>query len=78
MPRPKKLSPSKQWMIDHPCDKPCPMDPDSARAWRIKRGLELSPAQAWKAQQDQRRYEEAMREKRAAQAAAAHTSGANQ
>jgi hypothetical protein len=60
----KKLSTTQQWMRDHPDDVPCPRDPDSARAWRRKRGLEgPSPRNV----EIQRKYDEAMREKRARQ-----------
>jgi hypothetical protein len=34
------LSPTVQWMRDHPDDKPCPRDPMAARAWRGARGIQ--------------------------------------
>jgi hypothetical protein len=36
----KKLSPTQQWMLDHPNDVPCPKTPNAAQAWRKKRGIE--------------------------------------
>ena len=36
----KKVRVIRSWMRDHPDDVPCPRDPDAARAWRAKRGLE--------------------------------------
>ena len=57
-----KLSTTKQWMIDHPDDTPCPRSPNAARSWRRKRGLELTP----KHQMLLAKYEEAMAAKRAA------------
>jgi hypothetical protein len=35
----KKLTPTQLWMMAHPDDVPCPQSPDSAAAWRKKRGL---------------------------------------
>jgi hypothetical protein len=55
----KKLSPSQQWMVDHPDDVPCPLTPCAAKAWRMKRGL-VRP------NEQMRKYEAAMAEKRAA------------
>jgi hypothetical protein len=37
------LSPTKQWMQDHSDDVPCPRDPDAAKAWRQKRGIQPAP-----------------------------------
>jgi hypothetical protein len=34
------LSPTAQWMRDHPDDKPCPRDPSAAAAWRRARGIQ--------------------------------------
>ena len=43
--KPTKLSPTKQWMQDHPDDKPCPTGaPWAAAAWRRARGI--MPAKA--------------------------------
>jgi hypothetical protein len=39
-----KLSPTKQWMQDHPDDKRCPGMPHAAAAWRRARGI--MPAKA--------------------------------
>ena len=39
----KKVRVIEAWMRDHPDDVPCPRDPDAARAWRAKRGLEKGP-----------------------------------
>ena len=55
----KKLSPTKQWELDHPHDIPCPHGPDSAKAWRRARGLDAAGAAL------REKYEQAMREKRA-------------
>jgi hypothetical protein len=55
----KKLSFAKQWMLNHPNDKPCPKN-DSG-SWRRKRE-QLTALQA--------KYEAAMSEARAAKAAA--------
>ena len=44
----KKLSTTQKWMQDHPDDVPCPRMPAAAKAWRIKRGLERTPAEAEK------------------------------
>jgi hypothetical protein len=41
----KKLSPTQRWMQEHPDDKPCPRTPQAAKAWRIARGLERTPAE---------------------------------
>jgi hypothetical protein len=60
---PYKLSPTRQWEVDHPQDAPCPKDPGSAAAWRRKRGLDAAGA-ALRA-----KYEAAMVETRAARAA---------
>jgi hypothetical protein len=54
----KKLSPTKQWMADRPDDKPCPLEPYAARAWRRKRGLDFDPE--WLALRA--KYEQAMRD----------------
>ena len=35
---------TQQWMLEHPNDAACPRTPAAAKAWRIKRGLELSDA----------------------------------
>jgi hypothetical protein len=59
----RKLSPSQQWMADHPNDKRCPKSPDAAKGWRHKRGLDAAGA-ALRA-----KYEAAMAETRAARAA---------
>jgi hypothetical protein len=59
----KKLSPTRQWEVDHPHDKPCPKGPDTAKAWRHKRGLDAAGAALRK------KYEAAMVETRAARAA---------
>jgi hypothetical protein len=40
------VSPTKQWMLDHPDDVPCPRSPHAAKAWRIKRGLQRTKADA--------------------------------
>jgi hypothetical protein len=56
----EKISTTAQWMKNHPEDTPCPRDPDSARAWRIK-PLEPTPRERELA----RKYQEAMAEKRA-------------
>jgi hypothetical protein len=40
MAKKKKVRKIEAWMRDHPNDVPYPRDPDSARAWRVKRGLE--------------------------------------
>ena len=43
--KPTKLSPTTQWMQDHPDDKPCPVGaPWAAAAWRRARGIK--PAKA--------------------------------
>ena len=56
----KKLSPTQQWMQDHPDDVPCPAMPDAAAAWRRKRGMySIREMQA-----QRERYEAAMAEKR--------------
>jgi hypothetical protein len=58
-----KLSKTQQWMKDHPDDKPCPNDPDSAKAWRFKRGIGCGAATnraLWE------KYSAAMAEKRCA------------
>ena len=39
----KTLSPTKQWMQNHPSDKPCPRTPLAANAWRRKRGIKATP-----------------------------------
>jgi hypothetical protein len=59
----RKLSPARQWMADHPNDVPCPKGPDTAKAWRKRRGLDAAGA-ALRA-----KYEAAMTETRAARAA---------
>jgi hypothetical protein len=59
--RREKLSATKQWMQDHPHDVPCPNSPDSAAAWRRKRGIGPVTS-ADRAQWE--RYEAAMAEKR--------------
>jgi hypothetical protein len=63
----KKLSPTQQWMLDHPSDTPCPKMPDAAAAWRRKRGLEIDGRnrELWD------KYHAAMAEKRAHEAAMA-------
>jgi hypothetical protein len=38
----KKISASKQWMIDHPDDVPCPKSGGAAYWWRVKRGIGAS------------------------------------
>jgi hypothetical protein len=58
----KKLSPSQQWMADHPNDKRCPKNPNGAKVWRHQRGLNAAGA-AFRA-----KYEAAMAETRAARA----------
>ena len=57
-----KPSLTKQWMIEHPNDKPCPREPGAARAWRMKR---FGP----KALAERERYRLAMIETRRAEAA---------
>jgi hypothetical protein len=52
----RKISPTQQWMVDHPNDVPCPRG--NASAWRRKRGLDKAGA-ALRA-----KYEAAMAEKR--------------
>jgi hypothetical protein len=56
-----KLSLTRQWEIDHPNDKLCPRDPDSARAWRFARGFGDSKRN----RVIREKYEAAMAEKRA-------------
>jgi hypothetical protein len=52
---------TQQWMLEHPNDAACPRTPAAAKAWRIKRGLELSDAdKAIRA-----KYEAAMAERKA-------------
>ena len=58
-----KLSATKQWMIDHPNDDPCPKSLAAAKAWRRKRGLDAASIAALRA-----KYAAAMAEKRARQA----------
>ena len=58
----KKLSASKQWMIDHPDDVPCPNGPDAAAAWRLKRGIYTGESEI---RAQWAKYEAAMAEKRA-------------
>ena len=43
MAKKKKVRMIEAWMRDHPDDVPCPRDPDAARSWRAKRGLEKGP-----------------------------------
>jgi hypothetical protein len=43
MAKKKKVRKIEAWMRDHPNDVPYPRNPDSARAWRVKRGLEKGP-----------------------------------
>ena len=45
----KQITPTQQWMLDHPDDTPCPAKGggSAARAWRIKRGLQQDPNE-WK------------------------------
>ena len=62
------LSKTKQWMIDHPDDLPCPEDPRAAMEWRQERGL---CRKSWGAYNEERRardlerYNQAMAEKHA-------------
>jgi hypothetical protein len=67
----RKLSPSQQWMADHPNDKSCPKDPHSAAQWRRKRGLDAAGATL------RAKYEAAMAETRAARAARGEDAEAN-
>ena len=55
------------WLSKHPDDEPCPISPDSARAWRIERGLEKVH---YKARAKWKRYPAAMAERRACEAGA--------
>jgi hypothetical protein len=57
----KKLSPTQQWMADHPDDVPCPRS--NANAWRRKRGLDAAGSAI------RAKYEAAMAEKREREAA---------
>jgi hypothetical protein len=60
----KKLSATKQWMIDHPDDEPCPLpqrSPNAAAAWRRKRDLD-GPDRA--ANPQWAKYQAAMAEKK--------------
>lgn len=65
----KQLSVTQQWMKDHPNDKPCPVSPDAAAAWRRARGIGLNAAEArakWA------KYHKAMSELRTAKAEASY------
>jgi hypothetical protein len=61
----KKLTATQQWMIDHPNDTPCPLQPHGAAAWRKARGIGAN-AGAERAKVAQ--YEAAMADKRAREA----------
>jgi hypothetical protein len=62
----KKLSRTAQWMIDHPNDLPCPLQPHAATAWRKARGI---GANAGAERAKAAKYTEAMAEKRARETA---------
>lgn len=63
----KKLSATEQWEKGHPNDKPCPSDPDSAKAWRFRRGIgDGATAFAARRRAQWEKYEAVMAEKRAA------------
>jgi hypothetical protein len=67
----RKLSPTQQWVADHPNDVPPPRVGSLGWvAWRRQRGLDAAGAALRK------RYEEAMVETRAARAVAAERDAA--
>jgi hypothetical protein len=62
----KKLSLTAQWMLDHPNDVPCPLQPHGAAVWRKARGI---GANAGPQPDKWRQYSEALADKRAREAA---------
>jgi hypothetical protein len=63
-----RLSGTEQWMKDHPNDAPCPSHPDLAHTWRVMRNI--GPKYSINAHKALvKKYEAAMAEKRAHEAA---------